>query len=113
MGNEVRRDTFMTRAARMTALAGVMGGLGVALHAQTTPPAQQTPRAEPPLRASILRGEYGPYHANNDVLFYHLDVRTGSPLPAKARGPASGGRTRISGATRSRACGSASRFRTT
>src|ERR1700743_1233511 len=26
-------------------------------------------------RADILRGEYGPYRANNDLLFYHLDVR--------------------------------------
>ncbi len=66
--------SFVARVARMTASAGVM--LGVALHAHTMqPPAQQTPRAEPPLRASILRGEYGPYRANNDVLFYHLDVR--------------------------------------
>ena len=69
-------NAFMTRVARMTAVAGVMFGieLAVALHAQTTPPAQQAPRPEPPLRASILRGEYGPYRANNDVLFYHLDV---------------------------------------
>jgi len=28
-----------------------------------------------PTRADILRGEYGPYRANNDLLFYHLDVR--------------------------------------
>ncbi len=28
-----------------------------------------------PSRASILRGEYGRYRANNDLLFYHLDVR--------------------------------------
>jgi len=26
-------------------------------------------------RADILRGEYGRYRANNDLLFYHLDVR--------------------------------------
>ena len=26
-------------------------------------------------RADILRGGYGPYRANNDLLFYHLDVR--------------------------------------
>ena len=26
-------------------------------------------------RADILRGAYGPYRANNDLLFYHLDVR--------------------------------------
>jgi aminopeptidase N len=36
----------------------------------------QTP-SEPaaPTHANILRGEYGPYRANNDLLFYHLDIR--------------------------------------
>ena len=34
----------------------------------------QTPPAEP-TRANILRGEYGRYRANNDLLHYHLDVR--------------------------------------
>ncbi len=29
----------------------------------------------PPTSADILRGAYGPYRANNDLLFYHLDVR--------------------------------------
>ncbi len=38
------------------------------------------PQAKPatqagPTRADILRGEYGRYRANNDLLFYHLDVR--------------------------------------
>jgi aminopeptidase N len=28
-----------------------------------------------PTRADILRGEYGPYRANNDLLSYNLDVR--------------------------------------
>ena len=28
-----------------------------------------------PTRADILRGGWGPYRANNDLLFYHLDVR--------------------------------------
>ena len=26
-------------------------------------------------KADLLRGAYGPYRANNDLLFYHLDVR--------------------------------------
>src|SRR3954468_14965315 len=26
-------------------------------------------------RADLLRGEYGRYRANNDLLFYHLDIR--------------------------------------
>jgi aminopeptidase N len=28
-----------------------------------------------PTRADILRGEYGRYRANNDLLYYHLDIR--------------------------------------
>lgn len=28
-----------------------------------------------PTRADLLRGQYGPYRANNDLLYYHLDVR--------------------------------------
>ncbi len=31
--------------------------------------------APPPTHADILRGEYGRYRANNDLLFYHLDIR--------------------------------------
>ncbi len=48
------------------------------LPAQTTgqtsapaPPQAATTRT----RADILRGAYGPHRANNDLLFYHLDVR--------------------------------------
>ena len=43
------------------------------LFAQTAQPSP--PPARVPTRADILRGEYGPYRANNDLLFYHLDVR--------------------------------------
>ncbi len=51
---------------------------------QAQPPQQAAPqrpaRPEPstqraPTRADILRGEYGRYRANNDLLYYHLDVR--------------------------------------
>jgi aminopeptidase N len=40
-------------------------------------PAQTAPPAAPPAptHSDILRGAYGPYRANNDLLFYHLDVR--------------------------------------
>ncbi|HET9372738.1 MAG TPA: M1 family metallopeptidase [Vicinamibacterales bacterium] len=31
--------------------------------------------AAPNPRLGVLRGEYGPYRANNDLLYYHLDVR--------------------------------------
>jgi aminopeptidase N len=54
--------------------------------AQTAPPAtsansqQAAPAQAPqtpagPTRADFLRGAYGQYRANNDLLFYHLDVR--------------------------------------
>lgn len=53
---------------------------------QETAPSQQgapaqtaAPRTPPdphvPTEADILRGAYGPYRANNDLLYYHLDVR--------------------------------------
>jgi aminopeptidase N len=48
--------------------------LVTAVSAQT--PAPQTPAAQAAqARASVLRGEYGPLRANNDLLYYHLDVR--------------------------------------
>ena len=42
--------------------------------------APDRPGAAPRIRRrrpapSVLRGEYGRYRANNDLLFYHLDVR--------------------------------------
>jgi aminopeptidase N len=40
-----------------------------------TLPAQTSQDAARPTRADILRGEYGPYRANNDLLSYHLDIR--------------------------------------
>ena len=51
--------------------------------AKTTPaaaaatPGQAAARTQPtvPTRGNILRGEYGRYRANNDLLYYHLDVR--------------------------------------
>jgi len=51
----------------------VLVGCALSLPGQRggTPP----PRPAPPTHADILRGAYGPYRANNDLLFYHLDVR--------------------------------------
>ncbi|MGH9588374.1 MAG: M1 family metallopeptidase [Acidobacteriaceae bacterium] len=40
--------------------------------------AQKRPHTAPPdlvTRVDMLRGAYGPYRANNDLLYYHLDVR--------------------------------------
>src|SRR6186997_2096501 len=44
---------------------------------QPAAPAAQPapPPLRPPTRADVLRGEYGRYRANNDLLYYHLDVR--------------------------------------
>jgi aminopeptidase N len=48
------------------------------LPAQTTAPAGAPPppaTAAAATRFDLLRGEYGQYRANNDLLFYHLDIR--------------------------------------
>src|SRR5215471_9423995 len=43
---------------------------------QTRQPAPAPPAPDrPPTPADILRGQYGRYRANNDLLSYHLDVR--------------------------------------
>ncbi len=41
---------------------------------QQAPNAKGSPPAKP-TRQTLLRGEYGPFRANNDLLYYHLDVR--------------------------------------
>src|SRR5262249_50754162 len=46
----------------------VMRGLGIVLLVVM-------PLGAQPSRADLLRGEYGRYRANNDLLYYHLDVR--------------------------------------
>jgi aminopeptidase N len=56
------------------ALAVVLIGL-VLVQAQRTVAPQTVPAPKAPSHADILRGEYGRYRANNDLLFYHLDVR--------------------------------------
>src|ERR1700750_3380811 len=37
--------------------------------------AAQAPSSQTPSRADILRGEYGQWRANNDLLSYDLDIR--------------------------------------
>ena len=52
----------------------------------SNPPSQAREKPKPPIppnevappmagRADMLRGAYGPYRANNDLLYYHLDIR--------------------------------------
>ena len=43
--------------------------------AQKPAPEPPLPSTLPPSRADVLRGEYGRYRANNDLLYYDLDVR--------------------------------------
>ncbi len=68
-------------------LRQLMAGVGVVAavltpiggSAQTTPaqtrPANAPPALRPPTRGDILRGEYGRYRSNNDLLSYALDIR--------------------------------------
>jgi aminopeptidase N len=54
--------------------------LAVSSSLQATPPSQKpatpaAPTLRAPARQDILRGEYGRYRANNDLLHYTLDVR--------------------------------------
>ena len=43
--------------------------------APQTAPAQAPAAPAAPTRAQLLRGEYGKLRANNDLLYYHLDVK--------------------------------------
>jgi aminopeptidase N len=50
--------------------------LALAFRAPAQAPRQQSaPVPSEPSRADILRGEYGPWRANNDLLSYDLDIR--------------------------------------
>ena len=48
-------------------------------------PSPAPPQPAPPSRASQLRGEYGRYRANNDLLSYRLDVRVNPVEPTASR----------------------------
>jgi aminopeptidase N len=53
-------------------IAALLVFLPVVVPAQTPAAA---PALRPPTRADVLRGEYGRYRANNDLLHYDLDIR--------------------------------------
>jgi aminopeptidase N len=57
----------------LVAALALVGLSSLNVGAQQPPPPTAT--AKPPTRADILRGEYGRYRANNDLLSYKLDVR--------------------------------------
>jgi aminopeptidase N len=68
--------TTLSRAAGLTALtcALAVSLWRVDIEGQRgSSPARAADRA--PTRGDLLRGQYGRYRANNDLLFYHLDVR--------------------------------------
>jgi aminopeptidase N len=58
---------------------GLVGHASLAQIQQPPPGPSREIQSQPPssasTRANILRGEYGRYRANNDLLYYHLDVR--------------------------------------
>ncbi len=64
---------FRTRRALCTAL--VLVGLSAGIAAQTPQRGGPPAAPAPPTRADVLRGEYGEFRANNDLLSYHLDIR--------------------------------------
>ena len=62
----------------LVAVAGTSActpGAGVRQDPAPTVALAAQPQGPPPTRSEILRGEYGRYRANNDLLFYDLDVR--------------------------------------
>ena len=68
----------------MKLVACVIAALGISALAQQQPqrPPSERPfdsralaQDKPPTRADILRGEYGRYRANNDLVSYDLDIR--------------------------------------
>src|SRR5215470_8646337 len=61
---------MITSSFKAFALFALLVGACAAAPGQTNPQASPTPT-----RANVLRGEYSRFRANNDLLFYHLDVR--------------------------------------
>src|SRR6202044_928766 len=62
-------------AAGAGSAAGQAAGPASAPAWQRPPATPAAPAPAPVTRADILRGAYGPYRVNNDLLSYHLDIR--------------------------------------
>src|SRR5262249_4218768 len=76
IGPDTSDPNFPVSSPRWTALEEIMLkriGLWILISAIACSSAAATEQEA--TRAEILRGEYGPYRANNDLLFYHLDIR--------------------------------------
>jgi aminopeptidase N len=69
--SESTRSAVLSGAVIVAAVLAIAtgGARGNRGEAQGTAPARE------PSRADILRGAWGPFRANNDLLFYHLDIR--------------------------------------
>ena len=65
---------FMT-AAILDSAAGQATSQDSSPAWQRPPATAAAPAPAPVTRADILRGAYGPYRVNNDLLSYHLDIR--------------------------------------
>src|SRR5580692_12465821 len=77
-------SSFCNRLAQLTVfLMFVAAGASAQASPQATAPSTSQPAAASatplvpaaPTRANVLRGAYGPYRVNNDLLSYHLDIR--------------------------------------
>ena len=63
---------------RQLSVLVLLAGAAISLPAQTSQPvtpATTPPVAKEPTPGDLLRGAYGPFRANNDLLYYHLDIR--------------------------------------
>ncbi len=58
-----------------TVLTAVQGNVSEAQETVKPEPPQNAASPTPPTRGDILRGAYGPDRANNDLLYYHLDLK--------------------------------------
>ena len=56
-------------------LMGPAAALTPAQSSQQSPAPRRSRGHGEPTKADMLRGAYGAYRANNDLLFYHLDIR--------------------------------------
>ncbi|MEO8679893.1 MAG: M1 family peptidase, partial [Vicinamibacterales bacterium] len=67
----------LRRLVTITTALACLAGAAFAQNATPQQPARPAPPSamRAPTRADLLRGDYGRYRANNDLLFYHLDVR--------------------------------------
>lgn len=68
---------FARAAATLTLMISIAAcaSSGTPASVTPTPVVQQADEGPPLTRAEILLGEYRRYRANNDLLYYHLDIR--------------------------------------